>query len=145
MVFSLSILLWWIEFSLWDFVLSDWILLWIWEHLIYVLHMNTHCYNGVLYWFTWYMFWHSTRGFPKWHWDNLCIGVDARFHPCFSSRNLGALFEVFFVGLSIMNLKLFDTYRIINSQVLGLTLGYLGDIRVGWYESYGVILVRTLD
>ena len=48
-------------------------------------------------------------------------------------------------GLSIMNLKLFDTYRIINSRVLAVTLGYLGNIRVGWYASYGVILVRTLN
>ena len=44
---------------------------------------------------------------------NLCIGVDARFRPCFSGRNLGALFEVLCVGLSIMNLKLFDAYHII--------------------------------
>ena len=34
-------------------------------------------------------------------------------------------------GLSIMNLKLFDTYRIINSWVLAVTLGYLGEIGVG--------------
>ena len=34
-------------------------------------------------------------------------------------------------GLNIMNLKLFDAYPIINSHVLGVTLGYLGDIRVG--------------
>ena len=34
-------------------------------------------------------------------------------------------------GLSIMNLKLFDTYRIINSWILVLTLEYLGHIRVG--------------
>ena len=34
-------------------------------------------------------------------------------------------------GLSIMKLKLFDTYRIVNSRVLAVTLGYLGDIRVG--------------
>ena len=53
------------------------------------------------------MFWHSTRGFPRWHWGNLCIGVDARSCLCFSGRNLGALFEVLCVGLSIMNLKLF--------------------------------------
>ena len=39
---------------------------------------------------------------------NLCIGVDARFCPYFSGRNLGALFEVLCVGLSIMNLKLLD-------------------------------------
>ena len=42
--------------------------------------------------------------------DNLFIGVDASFCPCFSGRNLGALFEVLCVGLNIMNLKLFDAY-----------------------------------
>ena len=140
--FSLSILLWWIEFFLWDFILLDCILLWIWEHLTYVLHMNTHGDNGLLYWFTWYMFWHSTCGFPRWHWGNLCIGVDARFRPCFSSRNLGELFEVLCVGW--MNLRLCDAYRIINSRILMVTLEYLGDIRVGWCVSYGVILVWTL-
>ena len=125
-------------------LLSNWILLWIWEHLIYVLHMDTRGDNGVFYWFTWCMFWYSTCGFPRWHWGNLCIGVDARFRPTFSGRNLGALFEVPCVGLSIMNLKLFDAYRIINSWILVVTLEYLGDIRVGWCVSYGVILVRTL-
>jgi hypothetical protein len=125
-------------------LLSDWTLLWIWEHLMYVLHMNTHGDNGVLYWFTWCMFWHSTHGFPRWHWGNLCIGVDARFRPTFSGRNLGALFEVLCVGLNIMNLELFDACRIINSWILVVTLEYLGDIRVGWCMSYGVILVRTL-
>ena len=34
-------------------------------------------------------------------------------------------------GLSIMKLKLFDTYRIFKSRVLAKTLGYLGDIIVG--------------
>ena len=48
----------------------------------------------------------------------------------FSGRNLGALFEVLCVGLSIMNLKLFDAYHIINSRILTVTLEYLGDIRV---------------
>ena len=56
---------------------------------------------------------------------------DARFRPCFSGRNLGAPFEVLCVGSSIMNLKLFDAYRIINSWILVVTLEYLGDIRVG--------------
>ena len=64
------------------------------------------------------------------HWGNLCIGVDARVWPCFSGRNLGALFEVFCVGLNIMNLKLFDAYRIIDPHILVVTLEYLGDIRV---------------
>ena len=116
-------------------LLSDWILLWIWEHLIYVLQLNTRGDNGVSYWFTWYMFWHSTRGFPRWHWGNLCIGVDARFHACFSDRNLGALFDVLCVGLNIMDLKLFDAYCIINPRILVVTLEYLGDIRVGWCVS----------
>ena len=63
---------------------------------------------------------------------------------CFSSRNLGARFEVLCVGLSIMNPKWFDAYHIITPRILMVTLEYLGDIRVGWYVSYGVILVRTL-
>ena len=62
---------------------------------------------------------------------NLCIGVDACSRLCFYGRNLGALFEVLCVGLSIMNLKLFDVYRIITSRILVVTLEYLGDIRVG--------------
>ena len=41
---------------------------------------------------------------------NICIGVDARSCLCFSGRNLGALFEVLRVGLSIMNLNLFWCY-----------------------------------
>ena len=98
-------------------LLSDWILLWIWEHLIYVLQLNTHGDNGVSYWFTWYMFWHSTRGFPRWHWGNLCIGVDARSCLCFSGRNLGALFEVLCVGLSIMNMNLLWCYFSTNSRI----------------------------
>ena len=77
-----------------------------WEHFIYVWHMNTHGENGVSYWFTWYMFWHSTRGFLRWHWGNLFIRVDARSCLRFSGRNLGALFEVLCVGLSIMNMLL---------------------------------------
>ena len=64
-------------------------------------------------------------------WGNLCIGVDACFRPSFSYRNLRALFEVLCVGLSIMNLKLFDAYCIIKSRILVVTLDYLGDIRVG--------------
>ena len=51
-------------------LLLDWILFWIWEHLIYVLHMNTRGDNGVSYWFTWYVFWHSIHGFSRWHWGN---------------------------------------------------------------------------
>ena len=61
---------------------------------------------------------------------NLYIGVDARSRLRFSDRNLGALFEVLCVGLSIMNLKLFDAYRMINSRILAVT-EYLDDIRVG--------------
>ena len=143
--FSLSIFLWWIEFYLWGFTIIRLNTFMDLRTLDVCLAMNTHGDNGVSYWFTWYMFWHSTRGFPRWHWGNLCIWVDARSCLCFSGRNLGALFEVLCVGLSIMNLKLFDAYRIINSWILAVTLEYLGDIRVGWCVSYGVILVRTLD
>ena len=70
---------------------------------------------GVLFWFTWYMFWHSTRGFPRWHWGNLRVGVDARSWLCFSDRNLGALFEVLCVVLSFMNLNLLWCYSSTNS------------------------------
>ena len=63
------------------------------------------------------------------------IGVDARSRLCFSSRNLGALFEVLFVGLNIMNLKLFDAYRIINSRIPVVAFEYQGDIRVGCHLS----------
>ena len=55
------------------------------------------------------------------------LGFDARFRPYFSGRNLGALFEVLCVGLNIMDLKLFDAYRIIDPWILAVTLG---DIRV---------------
>ena len=58
-------------------------------------------------------------------------GVDAHFLPCFSDRNLGELFEGLCVGLSIMNLKLFDAYHIINSRILEVALEYLGNIRFG--------------
>ena len=37
-----------------------------------------------------------------------------------------------------MNLKLFDTYRIINSRVLAVTLGYLGDIEL--IDMYHMVL-----
>ena len=49
---------------------------------------------------------------------------------CYYGRNLGALFEVL-CGLSIMNMKLFDAYRITNARILAVTLEFLGDIRVG--------------
>ena len=50
---------------------------------------------------------------------------------CFFSRNLLARFEVLCVRLSIMNMKLFDAYCIINTRILAVTLECLGDIRVG--------------
>ena len=106
----------WIEYF-YGFITHDVCLAW-----------DTRGDNEVFYWFTWCMFWHSTRGFPRWHWGNLCMGVDAHFRPCFSSRNL----------------KLFDAYRIIDPRILVVTLEYLGDIRVDWCVSYGVILLRTL-
>ena len=143
MVFSLFILLWWIEFYLWDFIIIKLNIFMDLRTLDVCLAWDTRGDNGAYYWFTWCMIWHTTRRFPRWHWGNLCIGVDACFRPCFSGRNLGALIQVLCVGLSIMNLKLFDAYRIINSRILVVTLEYLGDIRVDWCVSYGVILVRT--
>ena len=121
-----------------------WIEYWIWEHLMYVLRWEICGDNGMFYWFSWCMFWHSTHGFPRWHWGNLCIGVDACFCPCFSSRNLGSLFEDLCVGLNIMNLKLFDAYSIIDPWILVVTLEFLGGIRVDWCVSYVVILLWTL-
>ena len=47
-------------------------------------------------------------------------------------------------GLNIMIMNLFDAYRRINSQILVVTLEYLGIIRVDLCVSYGVILVRNL-
>ena len=116
----------------------------IWEHMIYVLHMNSRGDNGVLFWFTWYMLWQSTCGFPRWYWGSLCVGVDACFYYLFSDRNFGSPCSSLH-GLNIMIMKLFDAYCRINSQILVVTLEYLGDIRVGWYVSYGVILVWSLD
>ena len=55
--------------------------------------------------------------------------IDTCFHIPFSDRNLGGLFEVLFVGLNIMNLKLFDAYRIMDQWILVVRLEYLGDIR----------------
>ena len=56
-------------------------------------------------------------------------------------KTFGALFEVLCVGLNIMNLKLFNAYRIIDPRILVVTLEYLGDIRVDSCVSYGVILL----
>ena len=142
--FSASTFLWWIEFYLWGFTIIRLNTIMDLRTLDICPAWDTSGHNGVFYWFTWFMLWHSTCGFPRWHWGNLCIGVDARYRPCFSDRNLGALFEFLCVGLNIMNLKLFDAYRIIDPRMLVVTLEYLGDIRVGWCVSYGVILLRTL-
>ena len=43
---------------------------------------------------------------------------------------LGKSLRFLCVGLNIMNLKLFDAYRIIDPHILVVTLEYLGDIRV---------------
>ena len=48
---------------------------------------------------------------------NLCIGVDARSCLCFFGRNLGALFEVLCVGLSIMNMNFLWCYFSTNSRI----------------------------
>ena len=71
-----------------------WIEYWICEHLMFDWRWDICCENGMFYWFTWCMFWHSIRGFPMWHWDNLCIGVDAVFILCSPIETL----EWFFVA-----------------------------------------------
>ena len=96
-------------------LLSDWILLWISEHLIYVLQLNSRPDNGVWYWFTWYMFCHSTRGFR--HIGGIYAWDDARSSLCLSGRNLASLFEVLCVGLSIMNMNLLWCYFSMNSRI----------------------------
>ena len=142
--FSPSIFLWWIEFYLWGFTIIRLNIIMDLRTLDVCLAWDTRGDNRAFYWFTWCMFWHLTHGFPRWHWGNLCIGVDARFRPCFSGRNLGALFVVLYVGLNIVNQKLFDADRIIDPRILVVTLEYLGDIRVDWCVPYGVILLRTV-
>ena len=106
-----------LSFSLWDFVVIGLNTFMDLRTLDICLAIQYLSDNGVSYWFTWYMFWHSTRGFPRWHWGNLCIGVDARSCLCFSGRNLGALFEVLCVGLSIMNMNLLWCYFSTNSRI----------------------------
>ena len=71
---------------------------------------------GVSYWFTLYMLWHSTCGFPRWYWGNLCIGVDAHFYYLFSDRNLGAPYSSL-CGLNIMNMNLLWCYSSTNSRI----------------------------
>ena len=76
-------------------------------------NMNTWGDNEVSYWFTWYVLWHSTRGFLRWHWGNLCIRVDARFSP---TETLGSLYS-YLCGLSIMNMNLLWCYFSTNSRI----------------------------
>ena len=71
---------------------------------------------GVSYWFTWHMLWHSTRGFPRWYWGNLCIGVDARFFIFSPTETLGSLYSSL-CGLSIMNMNLLWCYSSTNSWI----------------------------
>ena len=105
--------------------------------------------NGVLYWFTWYMFWQSTRGFLRWHWGNLCIGVDACSCLCFSGRNLGALFEVLCVGLNIMNLDLLWCYFSTNSWLDRseriASCYFSTKSRIDWSERIALRWFRTLQ
>ena len=105
--FTPSTFLWWTEFYLWGFTIIGLNTIIDLRTLGVCLAWDTRGDNGVFYWITWCMFWYSTCGFPRWHWGNLCIGLDACFCICFSGRNPGALFEVLCVVLNIMNLKLF--------------------------------------
>ena len=130
-------------------LLSDWILLWIWEHMIYVLQLNTRGDNGVSYWFTWYMFWHSTRKFPRRHWCNLCIGVDACSCLCLSGRNLGALLEVLSIGLNIMNLNFlwcyFSTNYWLDRSERIASCYFSTNSRIDWSERIALRWFHTLQ
>ena len=138
-----------LSFSLWDFVDIGLNTFMDWEHLIYVLQLNTRGDNGVSYWFTWYIFWHSTRGFRRWHWGNLCIGIDARSCLCFSGGNLGALFEVLCVGLNIMNLNLLWCYFSMKSWLdrsERIAWCYFStNSRIDWSERIALRWFRTLQ
>ena len=97
-------------FTFQSFVLSDWIFRD--ENTWYMsCNMNTWGENEVSYWFTWYVLWHSTRGFPQWYWGNLCIGVDAHFSLM---ETLGFLYSSL-CGLGIMNMNLLWCYLSTNS------------------------------
>ena len=99
-------------FTLQSFVLSDWIFRD--ENTWYMsCNMNTWGDNEVSYWFTWYVLWHSTRGFPRWYWGNLCIGVDARFSP---TETLGSLYSSL-CWLSIMNMNVLWCYSSMTSRI----------------------------
>ena len=107
-------LLWWIDLYPLKFCLVG-LNVQIWER-IYVLHMNTRGDNGVLFWFTWYMLWHSTCEFPRWHWGNLCIGLMHVFIIFSPVETLGSLYSSL-CGLSIMNMNLLGCYSCTNSRI----------------------------
>ena len=126
-----------------------WIEYWIWEHLMYVLRWDICGDNGMFYCFTWCMFWHSTRRFPRWHWGNLCILVDAHSCLCFSSINFGTLFEVLCVGLNIMNLNLLWCYFSTNSWLDRseriASCYFSTNSRIDWSERIALRWFRTLQ
>ena len=101
--------------TLWCFVMSDWIFR---DENKWCMScgMNTWGDNGISYWFTWCMLWHSTCGFPRWHWDNLCIGVNARFIIFSPIETLGSPCSSL-CGLSIMNMNLLWCYVSTNSRI----------------------------
>ena len=100
---------------------------------------------GVSYQFTWYMLWHSTRGFPRWYWGNLCIGVDARFYPVETS---GSLYSSL-CGLSIMNMNMLWCYSSTNSRIdrmEKIALRYFStNSRIDWSERIALRWFCTLQ
>ena len=88
-------------------LLLDWILLWIWEHLLYVLHGIPMVTMGC-----------SIDSLDVCFGDQLAGSAHEPMHrgwhtfsSWLSGRNFGALFEVLCVGW--MNLRFCDAYRII--------------------------------
>ena len=65
----------------------------IWEHLMYVLHMDIYGDNRIFTWVTWCMFWWSTCGFRDL--GDLCIRVGTHFHLDFPVETLGHSLKFF--------------------------------------------------
>ena len=69
--------------------------------------------------------------------------------PCFSGRNLGALFEVLYIGLNIINLNLLWCYFSMNSridQTERIALCYFStNSWIDWMERIALRWFRTLQ
>ena len=135
MVFLPLSTLWWIESFPLGFCYVR-LNLWRWEHSVYVLWWYICGDNGMFYWFTWCMFWYSTRGFPRWHWGNLCIGVDARFCPTFSNKNFwsDSLLHVEGLPYELIMLSLLREFALVKVWTLGLVSKHCNTVFAHFYH-----------